>query len=94
MPLPLARLIASSVSLVAFAVAIAAGLSAGNPADAILTRALVAMFVCFVGGYFVGLVTEHVVRVQLRKIDAETEREVARLNAPESDAGAVEGEAA
>ncbi|MDZ4829272.1 MAG: hypothetical protein SGJ09_03620 [Phycisphaerae bacterium] len=70
MPLPLARLIASSLALVAFAVAVVVGLEVGNPADAILLRALGAMLACFIGGYGVGLVCEQIVRGHLRKIDA------------------------
>lgn len=70
MQLPLARLIASSLALVAFAVAVVVGLEVGNPADAILLRALAAMLACFIGGYGVGLVCEQIVRGHLRKIDA------------------------
>jgi hypothetical protein len=70
---PVARIIGSSVGLIAFAVAILAGLLVGNPADAIIQRALVSMVACCVGGFLVGLVCEHVVRGELRKIDAGAE---------------------
>lgn len=77
MPLQVARLVASSFALVAFALAIAVGLSAGNPSDAILTRALVALIVAAFGGYGVGLVCEHLVRSTFRKIDAAADEVIA-----------------
>jgi putative Mn2+ efflux pump MntP len=55
------KVIAASVGLCAFAVALVAGLAAQNPLDAILTRALIALVVCQVMGYFLGIVCEHVI---------------------------------
>lgn len=77
MPLQVARLVASSFALVAFALAIAVGLSAGNPTDAILTRALVALIAAAFGGYVVGLVCEHLVRSTFRKIDMAADEVIA-----------------
>ncbi len=77
MPLQVARLVASSFGLVAFALAIAIGLSAGNPSDAIISRALVALIAASIGGYGVGLVLEHLVRITARKIDESADRTLA-----------------
>jgi cation transporter-like permease len=65
-------MIATSVALAAFAVAVVAGLYADNSADAILKRALFALIILWVAGHCVGRVFEHIVRVHLRKIDATT----------------------
>ncbi len=73
MQLKIARLIAACFALVAFALAIAVGLSAGNPADAILQRSLVALVLAFIGGSVVGTICEHLVRVTTRKFEAEAE---------------------
>lgn len=76
MHLHVARLVASSFSLVAFAVAVLVGLRTGNPADAILLRAVVSMVIAAVAGWTVGLVIEHVVRTHMRKIDAMADRTI------------------
>lgn len=77
MSLQVARLVASSFALVAFALAIAVGLSAGNPADAIISRALFALIAAAIGGYVVGLILEHLVRVTSRRIDASADAMIA-----------------
>jgi hypothetical protein len=59
-----------TVALIAFAVAMVMGLLAENPADTILLRGLVAMLGGWILGGAVGLVAEHVVRIEMRKIDA------------------------
>ena len=90
MPLPLAKIIASSLGLVAFAVAVIAGLHADNPADSILLRALTAMIVCYISGLVVGRVFEHIVRVHLRKIDAATKKAISDAEASdEAEAKAI-----
>ena len=81
MPLQVARLVAGSFGLVAFALAIAVGLSAGNPADAIIMRSLVALLAASVAGYGVGLVLEHLVRVASRRIDARADARIAEEEA-------------
>lgn len=55
------------MALAAFAVAVLAGLSAGNPSQDIILRAIVSMLVCQVVGMFIGMmgekiVSEHVLR--------------------------------
>ncbi|MBX3357238.1 MAG: hypothetical protein KF745_02300 [Phycisphaeraceae bacterium] len=52
------RVIAASMGLAAFAVAVIAGLAVNNPADFILARALLSMFVCWAVGLAVGAVAE------------------------------------
>lgn len=56
-----AKVIASIMGLGAFTVAIIAGLAVDNPADQILTRALLSMLACHVVGFVVGLLAERTV---------------------------------
>ncbi|MBL9119914.1 MAG: hypothetical protein JNL80_08370 [Phycisphaerae bacterium] len=72
-----ARLVSSSFGLVAFALAIAVGLSVGNPTDAILSRALIALIVASIAGYCAGLVCEHLVRIATAKIERRADEIVA-----------------
>lgn len=76
-----ARLVASSFGLVAFALAVAVGLSVGNPADAILSRALVALIAATVGGYLIGLVVDYLARVTTAKLEREADAAIAEEEA-------------
>lgn len=60
------RIIAACVSLAAFAVAVLAGLSSGNPAMHVLGRALMAMLLCYPVGLVIGLICDHVIQTHLR----------------------------
>jgi putative Mn2+ efflux pump MntP len=53
--------IASIFALAAFAIAIAAGLASGNPASAILLRAILAMLVCYPVGLAIGHVAQRLI---------------------------------
>lgn len=61
MNLGITRLVAANFGLCAFAVAIVAGLAAGNPAERILAGALVAMIICHFLGLGLGAVAERIV---------------------------------
>lgn len=50
------------MGLAAFAIATIAGLAADNPADSILLRAVVGMFVCHAIGVALGMIGERAVR--------------------------------
>lgn len=56
------RIIAASCGLSGFAVAIVAGLSAGNPAEDVLIQALIALLACNLLGMAVGTIAERTVR--------------------------------
>lgn len=56
-----AKVIASVMGLGAFTVAIVSGLAVDNPAAEILSRALIAMVVCHLLGFAVGLLAERTV---------------------------------
>lgn len=71
------RLIASGFGLAGFAVAIVAGLAAGNPSDRILTVALASMFVCHLVGLATGLIAERIVQDHMTRY-----REARPLDAP------------
>lgn len=55
------RVIAGLFALSAFAVAIVAGLAAGNNAAQIMLRAIVAMVLCYPLGFLIGSVCEYVI---------------------------------
>ncbi len=55
------NVIAGCFAMAAFAVAILAGLAAGNAPSSILLRALIAMVVCYPVGLMIGLVCQRVV---------------------------------
>ena len=58
--------IAAAFAFSAFAVAVASGIAADVPAAQVLLRSVVAMILCHVIGWGIGLVCEHVVRSQVR----------------------------
>ena len=60
------KVIGGCLALGAFAVAIVAGLAADNPADEILSRALIAMAVCYPVGVIIGVVAERAVDEHVR----------------------------
>lgn len=60
-----AKVIGASSGLTAFAVAMVAGLAADNTAEAVLSRALIAMIVCNIVGWIAGLICERTVRAAL-----------------------------
>lgn len=55
------KIIAAVSGLIAFVVAILAGLAADNPADTILLRAIIAMIVVQALGFFIGAVAERTI---------------------------------
>lgn len=55
------RVIAASLGLSAFSIAVVAGLAADNPAETILFRAVISMAACHVVGWCVGLTAERAV---------------------------------
>jgi hypothetical protein len=75
------KLIAATFALCGFAVAVLAGLSAGNSASRVLTTALVSMVVCQFAGLIVGFIGERVVSDHM-----ESYRREHSINADESAA--------
>jgi cation transporter-like permease len=57
-----AKVIASTMGLAGFAVALLAGLGADNPTESILGRAIISLLVCHVVGYALGVVGESAIR--------------------------------
>lgn len=55
------KTIATSLALIAFAIAVVAGLMAGNPPAHVLRVAIFSMIVCHVVGILVGMISEHAV---------------------------------
>jgi tetrahydromethanopterin S-methyltransferase subunit C len=79
------RVIAASLGLSAFAIAIVAGLAAENPAETILARAVVSMVVCHVVGWCVGLTAE---RAVMDAVDAYERERSNAVHGPVPAAGA------
>lgn len=69
-----ARLISGVLGLMAFVLASVVGLIAGNPGFVILTRALVAMFVCAIIGRVLGVVGEVCVREYVTRYKSDRPR--------------------
>lgn len=63
--LPVGQVVAATSGLCGFAIALVAGLLAGNPAETVILRALVAMFVCAVVGRVVGAAGFSAVRAHI-----------------------------
>lgn len=82
-----ARLIASCLGLAGFAVAIVAGMAAGNPGGRVLTVALISMVALHLVGLVVGLVAERVVEEYVRQYKA-----VNPVDAPSAPARAAHSE--
>lgn len=61
------KLISACFGLCAFVVAIIAGLAADNPADTILIRAIVGMFIAQVVGFLVGAAAERTIADSVRQ---------------------------
>ncbi len=57
-----AKVIAALCGLAGFAIAVVAGITVDNPADIVITRALIALIACNLMGWAVGLVLERVFR--------------------------------
>lgn len=56
------RIIAACCGLAGFAIAIVGGLAADNPAEEVLVRGLISLFLCNVLGWIIGAVAERTVR--------------------------------
>ena len=80
------RAIAGCFSLAAFAVAVIAGLAAGNTATSILVRALIAMLVCYPVGLLIGLVCRRVLEEHIKSQDGATPEAVRSPPATEQNA--------
>ena len=75
------NIIAACFALAAFAVAVVAGMAGGNPATAILIRALIAMIGCYPVGLIIGLICARVMtdHIQAHR-DAVSAAESSRAN--------------
>ena len=64
------KVIGASLALSAFAVAIVAGLAAGNPARTILVNAVFSMIACQIVGFFAGSLAERAVAEHIEQYKA------------------------
>lgn len=83
--------ISAQVALLAFGVAILAGLSAGNSPQTILVRALLAMVAALVAGQLVSWAAGLVLRDHLQRKKLSIDREHLEASRPTAVAEVVEG---
>jgi len=79
----MARRMAAALALVVFAVCVIAGLSAGNPFESVLTKALLAMAATFILGLVVGAMAQ-------KMLDENLAAEAAKLAATDERDGPKE----
>jgi putative Mn2+ efflux pump MntP len=77
------KVIAASLALSAFAVAVVAGLAAGNPPRSILFSAVVSMIACQILGLFIGSLAERAIADHLAAHKAANPIPSARRPAPQ-----------
>lgn len=83
-----AKVVSASFALGAFAIAIIAGLAAGNPTLVILIDALIALVVCNVVGLIIGAVMEHAVNEHV--VRYRTEHRIPELEMPGGSASSAQ----
>ncbi len=76
------KMVATAMGLAAFAIAILAGLHAGNPTTTILGIAVLCMVACHIVGLFIGSIGERVVREHVKSNHMAAEGAVAGTAAP------------
>ena len=76
------KMVATAMGLAAFAIAILAGLYAGNPTITILGNAVLCMVACHIVGLFIGSIGERVVREHVESTYMATEGAGAGKPAP------------
>ena len=87
------RIIATAIALIAFTAALIGGIVALNPTPVIISRALFAMFACYVLGLIVGAVAQRAVQEHIddhklaNPIDAPIELPNATETIPQSPTG-------
>ncbi len=81
------KVIAGSLGLTAFAIAVVAGLFAGNESTEILIRALISMLLCYVLGLVLGAIGERTIEEHIR--DYIAARPVKRFSEPIMEVGEV-----
>ena len=77
------KVIAASLALSAFAVAVVAGLAAGNPARTVLFNAVVSMIACQILGLFIGSLAERAIADHMTTYKAANPIPSARRAAPQ-----------
>ena len=68
---PASRVVAGSLALAGFSIALLVGLSTGNDFESIILRAVVSLFICFVVGLITGRFCEHVIGEYVRSYVSE-----------------------
>ncbi len=93
--IPIPQAAGACTAFASFSVSIAVGLASSNPTETVLSRALLALALGFVGGFIVGLVCDWIVQQEVTRIERSTMEsdradEAARA-AAEDDLGGLTG---
>lgn len=88
----LSKVMAGCLALAAFAVAVLAGLAAGNAAEMVLVRALMAMFLCYPVGFIIGMVCERIIASHVEERSEEMRAEAEDEISSQSGGEQVEDE--
>ena len=79
--IPIPQAAAGCTAFAAFSVSVIVGTAAGNPADLILSRALVAMLCGFAAGFVVGIVCDWLVAQEVARLEAAVEEDARLIEA-------------
>lgn len=79
------KVIAGCLALAAFAIAILAGLVAGNAPGLVLVRALMAMILCYPVGFIIGMICERVMAMHAPQPSESEQEQEQETDTPASD---------
>ncbi|MEY3142144.1 MAG: hypothetical protein RLY21_637 [Planctomycetota bacterium] len=88
--IPIPQAAAGCTAFAAFSVSVIVGTAAGNPADVILGRALLAMLCGFAAGFAVGIVCDWLVAQEVARLEAAVEEDTKAIEAERAGRDAPE----
>jgi hypothetical protein len=94
MPMKLSAFIAGAFGVLGFVISIMAGLGAGNSVEATLLRGLLCAGICYVVGYFVGIMAQQVALEHAQHVAKVVAEEDRRREQEQAEQLAANGSAA
>lgn len=79
--IPIPQAAAGCTAFAAFSVSVIVGVAAGNPADVVLSRALLALLCGFGAGFVVGIVCDWLVAQEVSRLEAAVEEDTKAIEA-------------
>ena len=89
--IPIPQAAAGCTGFAAFSVAMMAGVLSGNPADVVLSRALIALLCGFGGGFLVGIVCDWMVGQEVSRIESVVEEDTKEIEAAAAGRSPLDG---